>query len=230
MTASSMLRYLVLFLFPFLVLAGTDQEGVDFLAENAKKPDVVTLPSGLQYKILNKGSGQHHPASNSPCLCHYEGRLLSGKVFDSSYDRGQPTTFAPNQVIKGWTEAMQLMVEGDKFELYIPSELGYGDSGAGADIPGGAVLVFQMEILEIQGEKVPALTCNPSKPDENCSEKEQKYVEKMKQKTKQEIQTQIERLNGMLGDKMTPDLIDWMKRRIHILKQMTKDEADAKEL
>jgi len=126
--------------------AGTNEKGLKFLAENKEKPDVVTLESGLQYKILKKGRGHAHPKVDSPCQCHYEGRLIDGTIFDSSYERGQPITFQPDQVIKGWTEAMQLMVTGDKWELYIPSELGYGDSGSPPKIGGGDVLVFQMEL------------------------------------------------------------------------------------
>merc|ERR1712178_71974 len=97
---------------------------------------------------------------NSPCECHYKGTLIDGTQFDSSYDRGQPTTFAPNQVIKGWTEAMQLMVEGEKWEMYIPPDLAYGERGAGGKIPGGSTLVFQMEIVKILGDTVPAVHCN----------------------------------------------------------------------
>lgn len=229
-----MMNYFValFFLFlPILVAGGTDQEGLDFLEENSKKDGVISLPSGLQYKVLTKGSGTHHPAPNSPCLCHYEGKLVSGKVFDSSYNRGSPTTFAPNQVIKGWTEAMQLMVEGDKFELYIPSELGYGDSGAGADIPGGAVLIFQMEILEINGDKVPALNCDPSKLTENCNDAEQAYIKKMQEKTVEDQQKQLDRLSKMQGNKMADDLKNWIDRRIHILKQLVDgSDGDAKDL
>lgn len=129
--------------------SATNKEGLDFLAENSKKPGVVILPSGLQYKILNKGDGLYHPAVGTPCSCHYSGQLIDGTVFDSSYERGEPTTFAPNQVIKGWTEAMQLMVEGDKFELYIPSELAYGDRGSPPKIPGESMLIFQMEIIKV---------------------------------------------------------------------------------
>merc|ERR1712110_828520 len=102
----------------FVALASATNEDTKFLAENAKKEGVVTLPSGLQYKVLRKGEGAHHPTKDSPCECHYEGTLIDGTEFDSSYARGSPTTFAPNQVIKGWTEAMQLMVEGDKWEMY----------------------------------------------------------------------------------------------------------------
>lgn len=97
-----------------IVLAGTNEAGLAFLAENKDKAGVIALPSGLQYKVLTKGRGANHPTKSAPCSCHYEGKLLDGTVFDSSYERGDPTTFAPNQVIKGWTEAMQMMVAGDK--------------------------------------------------------------------------------------------------------------------
>merc|ERR1740133_679103 len=107
-------------------LGGTNEAGLKYLAANKDKPGVISLPSGLQYKVLRQGDGKHHPTADSSCECHYGGKLIDGSTFDSSYDRGSPTSFAPNQVIKGWTEAMQLMVEGDKWEMYIPSELGYG--------------------------------------------------------------------------------------------------------
>jgi FKBP-type peptidyl-prolyl cis-trans isomerase FklB len=97
--------------------AGTNAAGQKYLAENKGKDGVISLPSGLQYKVLRAGEGGFHPAPSSPCSCHYEGKLIDGTVFDSSYARGSPTTFAPNQVISGWTEAMQLMVEGDKWEM-----------------------------------------------------------------------------------------------------------------
>jgi len=139
--------------------AATNAVGIAFLEANKDKEGVVALPSGLQYKVLRKGEGTDHPTKNSPCECHYEGRdaknYPDGEKFDSSYDRGSPTTFAPNQVIKGWTEAMQLMVEGDKWELYIPSDLAYGDRGRPPRIDGGACLVFTIEILKIKGDKVP---------------------------------------------------------------------------
>merc|ERR1712066_611766 len=119
----------------------------------------------MGYKVLRAGDGDSHPTASTPCECHYEGRTAKdwpdGPKFDSSYDRGSPTSFAPNQVIKGWTEAMQLMVEGDKWEMYIPSELGYGDSGSPPKIPGGSVLAFTMEIMKIKGDGVPAVTCDP---------------------------------------------------------------------
>merc|ERR1711871_1700413 len=125
-----------------------------YLEAKKTEKDVVVLPSGLMYKVLKKGGGAYHPTVDSPCSCHYSGTLIDGTKFDSSYDRGQPTSFAPNQVIKGWTEAMQLMVEGDKWEMYIPSDLGYGDRGSPPKIPGGSTLVFVMEIIKINAKKV----------------------------------------------------------------------------
>ena len=115
-------------------------EGAAFLEANKSKDGVVTLASGLQYKVLEEGPGMEHPKVGTPCECHYAGRLIDGSEFDSSYKRGKPTTFAPNQVIKGWTEAMQLMVQGDKWEMYIPYQLAYGESGKPPKIPAKACL------------------------------------------------------------------------------------------
>mmetsp|Transcript_17148 Transcript_17148/g.28495 ORF Transcript_17148/g.28495 Transcript_17148/m.28495 type:complete len:148 (+) Transcript_17148:78-521(+) len=141
---------LLALLFAATVLAGTNQEGLDFLAAKEKEDDVVKLASGLLYKELTPGTGKT-PGPSAPTKCHYKGTLLDGTEFDSSYKRGSPATFAPNQVIKGWTEAMQLMKEGATWELYIPSELAYGDRGAGAKIPGGSVLIFTLEMIEVIG-------------------------------------------------------------------------------
>ena len=110
------------------------------------------MPSGLLYKEIRAGTGSS-PSISDPCSCHYAGTLIDGTEFDSSYKRGSPLTFAPNQVIKGWTEAMQLMKEGGKWELYIPPELGYGERGAGGAIPGNAVLVFTLELLEVKAKQ-----------------------------------------------------------------------------
>ena len=104
--------------------------------------------SGLQYEVLVEGTGTV-PKASDKVVAHYEGRLLSGKVFDSSYKRGQPATFPVNGLIQGWQEALQIMPVGSKWRLYIPSELGYGARGAGADIPGGATLIFDLELLQI---------------------------------------------------------------------------------
>jgi len=213
------------------IYAGTDEEGLKFLKENKEKPGVIELPSGLQYKILRNGTGIFHPAVDTSCSCHYEGTLIDGTKFDSSYDRGQPTTFAPNQVIAGWTEIMQLMVEGDKFEMYIPSELGYGDRGSPPKIPGGSVLIFTMEILEILGDnKVPALKCLLS--GDNCNEKETTYLKKIKGWDETKQKSEVKRLQSLLqGDsKLKADLEEWIQRRLHILKQLVPEEGNKEEL
>lgn len=123
-------------------------EGEKFLAENAKKAGVVTLPSGLQYKVIKEGTGAK-PTADQQVKCHYEGTLTNGMKFDSSYDRNEPAVFPVNGVIQGWVEALQLMPVGSKWELYIPYNLAYGERGAGQSIPPYATLVFTVELLDI---------------------------------------------------------------------------------
>ena len=127
---------------------GANREaGKQFLAENAKKDSVITLPSGLQYKVLVKGNG-NVPQLSDKVQVHYEGRLLDGTVFDSSYKRGEPSELSPSQVIKGWTEALTMMPEGSKWQLYIPYELAYGDRDAGQIKP-YSILIFDVELIKI---------------------------------------------------------------------------------
>ena len=123
-------------------------EGEAFLAQNASKAGVTTLPSGLQYEVITQGTGAK-PSLKSSVTTHYHGTLINGTVFDSSYQRGQPATFPVNGVIAGWTEALQLMAEGSKYRLYIPSDLAYGKRGAGRDIPGDTALIFDVELLKV---------------------------------------------------------------------------------
>ena len=123
--------------------------GEAFLAENGKKEGVVTLPSGLQYQVLKEGDGKK-PSATDQVVCHYEGTLIDGTVFDSSYQRHQPATFGLNQVIAGWTEGVQLMQEGAKYRFFIPYNLAYGERGAGAQIPPFAALVFDVELIEVK--------------------------------------------------------------------------------
>ena len=120
-----------------------------FLAENGKREGVTTTASGLQYEVLKKGEGAK-PVPTDKVNVHYHGTLLSGKVFDSSVDRGEPITFGVQEVIKGWTEGLQLMSVGSKFKFFIPADLAYGDNGAGADIGPGETLVFEVELLKIE--------------------------------------------------------------------------------
>jgi len=131
-------------------VAVTNKKAGDaFLKANAAQKDVVVLPSGLQYKILKQGTGPK-PTADDTVECNYRGTLIDGKEFDSSTKHGGPATFPVNRVIKGWTEALQLMPVGSKWELYLPSELAYGDRGAGADIGPNATLVFEVELLAIK--------------------------------------------------------------------------------
>jgi FKBP-type peptidyl-prolyl cis-trans isomerase FklB len=125
------------------------KEGDTFLAENKKKPGVVTLPSGLQYKILKEGTGPT-PKATDTVVTQYRGTLINGKEFDSSYKRNQPATFPCNQVIAGWTEALQKMKVGSKWQLFVPSNLGYGENGAGGDIGPNATLIFEVELIDIK--------------------------------------------------------------------------------
>ena len=122
--------------------------GKDFLATNAKKPGVVSLPSGLQYQVITEGTGPK-PSATSKVTCHYHGTLIDGTVFDSSVQRGQPATFPLNMVIKGWTEGLQLMPQGSKWRFFIPPQLGYGDRQVSAQIGPNSTLIFEVELLGI---------------------------------------------------------------------------------
>jgi FKBP-type peptidyl-prolyl cis-trans isomerase FklB len=133
----------------------TTPEGRAWLAANAQADGVVVLPSGLQYKVLQASEQANlSPLSETPCECHYRGTLIDGTEFDSSHKRGKPRKFSPSQVIAGWTEAMELMAEGDRWQLFVPAELAYGDSHRGAFITPGAVLIFELELISVQGSVV----------------------------------------------------------------------------
>ncbi len=124
------------------------KEGTAFLKENSKKQGVVTLPSGMQYKVIASGKGKK-PAATDKVVVNYRGTFINGKEFDSSIKRGQPAVFPVGGIIKGWSEALQMMSVGDKWTLYIPSDLAYGDRGAGGIIPPGATIIFEVELLDI---------------------------------------------------------------------------------
>ena len=126
-----------------------EESGKAFLAENKKREGIVTTESGLQYEVIQEGNGEK-PSLESMVECHYHGTLVDGTVFDSSYERGEPVAFPVNGVIEGWTEALQLMSVGAKWKLYIPSELAYGEHGAGGDIKPNSVLIFDVELLDVR--------------------------------------------------------------------------------
>ncbi len=131
------------------LLEANKAAGEQFLAENAKRPGVVTLPSGLQYEVLQEGDGPS-PTEDDEVTVHYHGTLIDGTVFDSSVERGEPATFPVSGVIPGWVEALQLMKVGSKWKLYIPAELAYGERGAGGAIGPNEVLIFEVELLGIE--------------------------------------------------------------------------------
>jgi FKBP-type peptidyl-prolyl cis-trans isomerase len=124
-------------------------KGAKFLEENKKNPEVKETASGLQYMVLQEGKGEH-PTATSKVTVHYTGKLIDGTVFDSSVDRGEPITFGLNQVIRGWTEGLQLMTPGSKYRFFIPYNLAYGEQGAGGMIPGGATLIFDVELISFE--------------------------------------------------------------------------------
>lgn len=129
--------------------AANIEAGKKFLEENKKREGVVTLPSGLQYEVITEGNVGRYAKDTDQVQCHYEGTLIDGTLFDSSIKRGQPATFGVNQVIPGWVEALQLMPEGAKWKLYIPSDLAYGAQGAGEMIPPHSTLIFEVELQKI---------------------------------------------------------------------------------
>jgi FKBP-type peptidyl-prolyl cis-trans isomerase len=130
------------------------KEGEEFLAANRKKEGIVTLPSGLQYKVVKNGDGTIKPTAEDTVVCHYRGMLLDGKEFDSSYGRGEPAKFGLNRVIQGWTEGVQLMSVGSKWEFFIPANLAYGPNGSPPRIPPNATLHFEIELVGIQGKTI----------------------------------------------------------------------------
>lgn len=130
--------------------------GAKWLKAKGEEEGVYKLPSGMYFKVLKKGDSAKSPTADSDCDVHYAGTLKDGSKFDSSYDRGSPATFKPTQVIKGWTEALQLMREGDTWEVYIPYDLAYGERGSPPKIPGFAPLVFKMELIKVKNAEKPA--------------------------------------------------------------------------
>lgn len=213
--------------------AVTTKEGKDWLAENALKPGVVSLPSGLQYKVLVPGAGMYHPKADTLILAHYEGRLTDGTVFDST--GGGPQAFTPNHHVKGWSEALtHYMVEGDKYELYMPSELAYGEKQNGK-VPGGSVVIVEMELVNIarDGAKVRALKCNVETGG-GCDNQEQAFVKELQGKKPKKLQKELKKVMKEGKKEMTPEEKEWQRLRIHILNQMLphdmKEELKEEEL
>jgi len=222
--------------------AGYKKAAEEFLKENKKREGVISLKSGLQYKVLKKGEGKFHPKKDTTCSCHYAGTTLSltpnaidlaedqWSEFDSSYKRGDPTDFAPNQVIKGWTEAMQLMVEGDKWELYIPSKLGYGDGGSGPKINGGEMLIFRMEMLKIVGAgKVRAAKCD-LKTRENCESNEIALLDTWAKSSQPDLEAEVAKLTKQSEGTLKADAREKVTFTLKMLKQILRAKKKGEEL
>ena len=159
--------------------------GEEFLAANKGKEGVVTLPDGLQYKVLTAGNGPK-PSATDTVVCNYKGTLIDGKEFDSSYKRGQPATFPVSGVIKGWTEALQMMPVGSKWQLFIPPDLAYGERQAGPDITPGSTLVFEVELMSIQPKTAAAPEgAEKATPDKTSEKAPDKNPDKSADKTPQ---------------------------------------------
>lgn len=222
---------LLLLFFPLLVSAATNQEGLDWLAENAKKDGVVSDYSGMQYKILQRGHGVVSPASGqAEVACHFEGRIINGEVFDATPE-GEPYIFRPIDALDGWFSILLKMVVGDVYELYLPSDLAFGDEGSkNKKVKAGDVAIFKLELVEITGKTKSALECNPEKPKRRCTDEEKKFIDEVKQQDKKKLQKELKKLSKKLKKPMKPELEEWVHRRIHILNQLVvSKEGDGKQ-
>jgi FKBP-type peptidyl-prolyl cis-trans isomerase len=234
------------------VSAVTNEAGIAFLKENKDKPGVISLPPvlhfsrfGLQYKVLKSGEGLVNPLVDADVKVFYEGRLLDGTIFNSLLD-GEPAVLQPKDFLLGWTRALQQMVVGDKWELYIPCEEAFGDKGSPPDgIPEGDVVIFTLELVDIfdhDGTKtVLAMKCSidsKAEEDDKCNEKEREYIAKVQtwydEDDDLKLTSEFERIRTMTtkGD-LSGDLQEWARRRHNILKQfntkMEKKLAEAEE-
>jgi len=220
-----------------------EEVGKEFLKNNKKREGVVALKSGLQYKVLKKGTGKFHPKKDTKCSCHYAGTTLSRtpnaidlpedewNEFDSSYKRGEPTNFSPMEVIKGWTEAMPLMVEGDKWEMYIPAKIGYGDNGSpDGSIKGGEMLIFRMELVKIVGDgKVRATKCD-LKSQENCEPDEVTVLDKWVKSPVADLEAQVAKLTKETEGTLKAALREKVTFELKLLKRILKARKKGDEL
>ena len=211
--------FLFLFL-PILLTTATDQEGLKWLAKNAKQPGVKTSYAGYQYKLLKKGHGVVSPAGGrSRVKCHYEGRLIDGTVFDSTYESGSPFEFYPIRALDAWFPILMDMVVGDVYELYLPPESAVGDGGhADAKVPADKVVIFKLELVEVVGKYRSALKCDPtdsSDMEKHCSKMERDFIDELQGKSNEELLDLKETLS--LEQSMEPAVKEWVYRRLHIL-------------
>ena len=211
--------WLALHLVPILLVSAsaTDPEGLRWLAENAKRPGVKKSYSGYHYKLIQKGRGVVSPAGGrSRVKCHYEGRLIDGTVFDSTYATGQPFEFYPIRALDAWFPILMDMVVGDVYELYLPSERAVGDGGhADAKVPPDKAVIFKLELVEVVGKARSALKCDPVEPTKHCTEKEQEFIQNVIGESKDEWMDLKNSL--VVHDEMDPEVEEWIYRQLHIL-------------
>jgi len=205
----------------------SDDAGPKLIPQESRKEERMEHhPSGLQYRVLRKGSGKFHPVPDAPCECHYSVTLKDGTEIDSSYSRGEPKTFAPNEVIEGWETAMQLMVEGDKWYVVIPTSLAYGREGSPPNIPANAELILTIELIKIIGEKVLAFKCDVF-TKEDCGERETKWLNKIEEKFgKNHTEYVLEHVKLSKikqGKKLKPKIKKWLGTRLKLLRQFLEN-------
>eukprot|EP00933_Yihiella_yeosuensis_P021432 TRINITY_DN1694_c5_g1_i1.p1 TRINITY_DN1694_c5_g1~~TRINITY_DN1694_c5_g1_i1.p1 ORF type:complete len:246 (-),score=54.98 TRINITY_DN1694_c5_g1_i1:38-775(-) len=242
--AAAVFAFLLQSLQPQLVLASgrkwdpgdTNEVGKKFLADYIQQEGVISTTSGINYRVLRTGSGTESPIDKARCLIHWEVRTAQnypdGEKMDSTYDRSEPMVLQPNMLVpgQGMSFALQMMVEGDKWEVALPAELGYGAAGSTGKVAPGDALFFTIELLEIKGESVPAMRCDDVKDLKDCNDDAKKYVKKQREKEGSALQAELERLSGMTGNAVKPDKQQWLHRRIKILKSLVQEKATNAEL
>jgi len=210
----------------------SNPDSVAWLYENSKKEGVKILASGLQYKVIKSGNGKDHPSYNSHCEIHYSVKDVNGTEFESSYG-GKPHKFAPQQALTGWSEVLALMVEGDVWELYIPSELATGDKEFSPGIKEGNAAIFTLELTNILGSRVPKIDCNVMTL-ENCDKREKEYIETLREKCGDDVDALEAELEEIQVETDTPKAhspyhFDWLRRRVNVLTNLI-DKALSSEL
>jgi len=211
---------IVTFVFmPYFSHAKTNEVGMKFLEKLKTRKDLTFLPSGVMYKILRNGRGIFHPTTKSKCASHHSVKLIDGTIVDSTYSRNSPTILSPKSVLKGLGEVMKLMVRGDKWRIYLPSEVAFGDRGNPPTIRQGSVVIFVLEIISIRGGKKLAHKCKVSTL-KGCTKKEKKFVKRMNKRTIALINKELLRLKKMQLRQMKPRLRLWLQRRVAIIKQI----------
>eukprot|EP00928_Gymnodinium_smaydae_P092998 TRINITY_DN77009_c0_g1_i1.p1 TRINITY_DN77009_c0_g1~~TRINITY_DN77009_c0_g1_i1.p1 ORF type:complete len:282 (-),score=49.31 TRINITY_DN77009_c0_g1_i1:43-804(-) len=219
----------------FCAVAELGPAGIEFLMKNEHRDGVILLPSGVQYKVLSEGSGDFHPLPDSKCLVHFAGTTLAltpGALEEdesawNTFEKSSatlPATFAPFERVPGWAEALRHMVEGDRWEVYIPPELGYGNDGWGGQVKGDDVLIVRMELVEIQGGKEPAEKCN-IEDWSGCSERQKLYLDRMMTASAAKRRVELKKLRYNKAAGLPDSHKKWFVQRLQLVtKLVARDE------